>query len=115
MPLLNVQVRRVKYEKGLARKHKLATKFDFPLEIQFEEDLDILTDDDLEEYIAEQIEALSNRITLHPGDLVLTGTPSGVGMARKIFLKPGDHLRSDMLTGLNRGSTFHRVMSIIIN
>jgi len=56
MPLLNVQVRRVKYEKGLARKHKLATKFDFPLEIQFEEDLDILTDDDLEEYIAEQIE-----------------------------------------------------------
>jgi 2-keto-4-pentenoate hydratase/2-oxohepta-3-ene-1,7-dioic acid hydratase in catechol pathway len=43
--------------------------------------------------IAEQIEALSNRITLHPGDLVLTGTPSGVGLARKIFLKPGDHLK----------------------
>jgi 2-keto-4-pentenoate hydratase/2-oxohepta-3-ene-1,7-dioic acid hydratase in catechol pathway len=38
--------------------------------------------------IAEQIEALSQRITLHPGDLVLTGTPSGVGLARKLFLKP---------------------------
>lgn len=43
--------------------------------------------------IAEQIEALSMRITLHPGDLVLTGTPSGVGLARKLFLKPGDRLK----------------------
>jgi 2-keto-4-pentenoate hydratase/2-oxohepta-3-ene-1,7-dioic acid hydratase in catechol pathway len=40
--------------------------------------------------LAEQIAQLSSRITLHPGDLVLTGTPAGVGMARGVFLKPGD-------------------------
>ncbi len=40
--------------------------------------------------IAEQIAHLSSRLTLHPGDIVLTGTPSGVGAARKEFLKPGD-------------------------
>jgi 2-keto-4-pentenoate hydratase/2-oxohepta-3-ene-1,7-dioic acid hydratase in catechol pathway len=43
--------------------------------------------------VAEQIAALSERITLHPGDLVLTGTPAGVGMGRKLFLKPGDVVR----------------------
>jgi 2-keto-4-pentenoate hydratase/2-oxohepta-3-ene-1,7-dioic acid hydratase in catechol pathway len=25
-----------------------------------------------------------------PGDVIATGTPSGVGMGRGIFLKPGD-------------------------
>jgi 2-keto-4-pentenoate hydratase/2-oxohepta-3-ene-1,7-dioic acid hydratase in catechol pathway len=39
---------------------------------------------------AEQIAQLSTRVTLAPGDLVLTGTPAGVGMARRRFLKPGD-------------------------
>jgi 2-keto-4-pentenoate hydratase/2-oxohepta-3-ene-1,7-dioic acid hydratase in catechol pathway len=43
--------------------------------------------------IAEQIEMLSSRITLHPGDLVLTGTPAGVGMGRKRFLRPGETVR----------------------
>ena len=35
---------------------------------------------------------LSNIFTLEPGDLIFTGTPPGVGMARKppIWLKPGD-------------------------
>ncbi|HKI32371.1 MAG TPA: fumarylacetoacetate hydrolase family protein [Gemmataceae bacterium] len=35
---------------------------------------------------------LSKVFTLEPGDLVYTGTPPGVGMARKppLFLKPGD-------------------------
>jgi 2-keto-4-pentenoate hydratase/2-oxohepta-3-ene-1,7-dioic acid hydratase in catechol pathway len=37
---------------------------------------------------AEQIAMLSSRVTLHPGDLVLTGTPAGVGMPRGRFLKP---------------------------
>jgi acylpyruvate hydrolase len=34
----------------------------------------------------------SNALTLEPGDLILTGTPSGVGFARdpKVALKPGD-------------------------
>ncbi len=40
--------------------------------------------------LAEQIEHLSSRITLHPGDIVLTGTPAGVGAGRGEFLKPGD-------------------------
>lgn len=40
--------------------------------------------------LAEQIAHLSTRMTLHPGDLILTGTPAGVGMGRREFLKPGD-------------------------
>jgi 2-keto-4-pentenoate hydratase/2-oxohepta-3-ene-1,7-dioic acid hydratase in catechol pathway len=40
--------------------------------------------------LAEQIAHLSTRMTLHPGDVVLTGTPAGVGMARGEFLKAGD-------------------------
>ena len=40
--------------------------------------------------LAEQIAQLSSGMTLHPGDLVLTGTPAGVGSARGEFLKPGD-------------------------
>jgi 2-keto-4-pentenoate hydratase/2-oxohepta-3-ene-1,7-dioic acid hydratase in catechol pathway len=43
--------------------------------------------------LAEQIEHLSSRVTLYPGDLVLTGTPAGVGMARRRFLKPGETVR----------------------
>ena len=35
---------------------------------------------------------VSNVFTLEPGDLILTGTPSGVGWARdpKVALQPGD-------------------------
>jgi 2-keto-4-pentenoate hydratase/2-oxohepta-3-ene-1,7-dioic acid hydratase in catechol pathway len=40
--------------------------------------------------LAEQIAHLSTRLTLKPGDLILTGTPAGVGLARNEFLKPGD-------------------------
>ncbi len=40
--------------------------------------------------LAEQIAHLSSRITLQPGDVILTGTPAGVGAARPEFLKPGD-------------------------
>jgi 2-keto-4-pentenoate hydratase/2-oxohepta-3-ene-1,7-dioic acid hydratase in catechol pathway len=42
---------------------------------------------------AEQIAQLSTRVTLEPGDLILTGTPAGVGMARKRFLKAGETVR----------------------
>lgn len=42
---------------------------------------------------AEQIAHLSTRVTLQPGDLVLTGTPAGVGMGRRRFLKGGDTVR----------------------
>ncbi len=40
--------------------------------------------------VAEQIAYLSTIVTLMPGDVVATGTPTGVGMGRGIFLKPGD-------------------------
>jgi len=36
------------------------------------------------------IEYISAIVTLEPGDVIATGTPSGVGFARGIFLKPGD-------------------------
>ena len=36
------------------------------------------------------IEYLSGILTLRPGDLIFTGTPEGVGMARGEFLRPGD-------------------------
>ena len=37
---------------------------------------------------------LSNFMSLQPGDIITTGTPPGVGMARnpQIFLKPGDEM-----------------------
>ena len=37
---------------------------------------------------------LSNICTLYPGDLIFSGTPSGVGMARGRFLAPGETLTS---------------------
>lgn len=42
--------------------------------------------------IDELIAYVSQIATLEPGDLIFTGTPPGVGMARKppVFLKPGD-------------------------
>ncbi|MGH6769356.1 MAG: fumarylacetoacetate hydrolase family protein [Xanthobacteraceae bacterium] len=43
--------------------------------------------------LAEQIAHLSSRLTLHPGDLILTGTPAGVGAGRNEFLKAGDTVR----------------------
>ncbi len=40
--------------------------------------------------INEQIADISKNITLHPGDVILTGTPAGVGAGRGEFLKKGD-------------------------
>ena len=34
--------------------------------------------------------AASRMLTLEPGDVILTGTPAGVGMPRRDFLHPGD-------------------------
>jgi 2-keto-4-pentenoate hydratase/2-oxohepta-3-ene-1,7-dioic acid hydratase in catechol pathway len=44
--------------------------------------------------VAECIAYVSRFITLFPGDLLITGTPPGVGDGRnpKLFLKPGDRL-----------------------
>jgi 2-keto-4-pentenoate hydratase/2-oxohepta-3-ene-1,7-dioic acid hydratase in catechol pathway len=41
---------------------------------------------------------LSNFFTLHPGDIVSTGTPAGVGLGRKpqVFLKAGDRIAASV-------------------
>jgi 2-keto-4-pentenoate hydratase/2-oxohepta-3-ene-1,7-dioic acid hydratase in catechol pathway len=45
--------------------------------------------------VAELVSYISKYMTLVPGDVITTGTPPGVGMARnpRVFLKPGDELR----------------------
>jgi acylpyruvate hydrolase len=42
--------------------------------------------------VAQQVSLLSDVMTLRPGDVIVTGTPSGVGVARepKLYMKPGD-------------------------
>ena len=44
--------------------------------------------------VAELIEYISRSITLDPGDIIATGTPSGVGVYREppVFLAPGDRV-----------------------
>jgi 2,4-diketo-3-deoxy-L-fuconate hydrolase len=42
--------------------------------------------------IPRQIAFLTQLLTLEPGDIIATGTPSGVGAGRKEFLKDGDEL-----------------------
>jgi 2-keto-4-pentenoate hydratase/2-oxohepta-3-ene-1,7-dioic acid hydratase in catechol pathway len=44
------------------------------------------------------IESLSAGLTLEPGDIISTGTPSGVGFARvpPVFLKPGDKVEGEV-------------------
>jgi 2-keto-4-pentenoate hydratase/2-oxohepta-3-ene-1,7-dioic acid hydratase in catechol pathway len=46
--------------------------------------------------VAEQISSLSADITLHPGDVIMTGTPAGVGMSKREFLKPDDVVRVEI-------------------
>jgi 2-keto-4-pentenoate hydratase/2-oxohepta-3-ene-1,7-dioic acid hydratase in catechol pathway len=47
---------------------------------------------------ATQIETLSTAFTLEPGDIISTGTPAGVGIARRppAFLRPGDTVRIEI-------------------
>jgi 2-keto-4-pentenoate hydratase/2-oxohepta-3-ene-1,7-dioic acid hydratase in catechol pathway len=48
--------------------------------------------------IATIIESLSAGLTLEPGDIISTGTPSGVGFARvpPVYLKPGDKVEGEV-------------------
>lgn len=48
--------------------------------------------------VPQLIAYLSKLFTLRPGDVIATGTPPGVGMARKPqrFLKPGDTMRCEI-------------------
>ena len=53
--------------------------------------------------IAEIIEHLSQLFTLHPGDVISTGTPPGVGMGKKppVYFKAGDVVELE-IEGLGR-------------
>lgn len=48
--------------------------------------------------VEELIAHISQLVTLQPGDLIFTGTPPGVGAARKppVFLKPGDQIEVEI-------------------
>lgn len=46
--------------------------------------------------IGEQIAYISQVFTLEPGDVLLTGTPSGVGLETGIYLKLGDVVRIEI-------------------
>jgi 2-keto-4-pentenoate hydratase/2-oxohepta-3-ene-1,7-dioic acid hydratase in catechol pathway len=46
--------------------------------------------------VAEQIAYLSTVMTLLPGDVLSTGTPSGVGIASNRFMRPGDVVRVEI-------------------
>lgn len=58
--------------------------------------------------IYEQIAYLSSVMMLEPGDILATGTPSGIGAATGRFLQPGDVMRLE-ITGL--GYIENRVVS----
>jgi 2-keto-4-pentenoate hydratase/2-oxohepta-3-ene-1,7-dioic acid hydratase in catechol pathway len=48
--------------------------------------------------IAETLVDITQGMTLEPGDLVVTGTPSGVGFARKppVWMKAGDTIEIEI-------------------
>lgn len=45
---------------------------------------------------AEAIAFISQFTTLYPGDVISTGTPAGVGLAKKIKLMPGDTIKGEI-------------------
>jgi 2-keto-4-pentenoate hydratase/2-oxohepta-3-ene-1,7-dioic acid hydratase in catechol pathway len=49
--------------------------------------------------VAEQIACISEHVTLEPGDVIMTGTPAGVGLSTGTWLKAGDVLEAEV-TGL---------------
>src|SRR5262249_40730096 len=46
--------------------------------------------------VAAVVSFLSRFVTLEPGDLISTGTPSGVGSSTGTYLKPGDVVRASV-------------------
>ncbi|HVX67117.1 MAG TPA: fumarylacetoacetate hydrolase family protein [Bryobacteraceae bacterium] len=46
--------------------------------------------------VAQLIAWISEYVTLEPGDIIATGTPDGVGLARGRFLAPGDVVRGSI-------------------
>jgi 2-keto-4-pentenoate hydratase/2-oxohepta-3-ene-1,7-dioic acid hydratase in catechol pathway len=46
--------------------------------------------------VAELISAASQVVTLEPGDVIITGTPAGVGAGRGLYLRGGDVVRTSI-------------------
>ncbi len=67
------------------------------------EEMQVGNVDDLVFSVRRLIAILSEAMTLEPGDVVVTGTPSGVGFARTppVFMKPGDVIEVEV-EGLGR-------------
>ena len=63
--------------------------------------------DDLVFGVPALVEYLSSICTLEPGDLIFTGTPAGVGVARGRFLAPGNTIVS---TAEHIGTMTHRMV-----
>jgi len=81
------------YGEYIVSKDELADPHN--LRIQFRLNGETLQDSNTNELIFDTpavIEFLSRSMTLEPGDIIATGTPPGVGFARKppVFLKDGD-------------------------
>jgi 2-keto-4-pentenoate hydratase/2-oxohepta-3-ene-1,7-dioic acid hydratase in catechol pathway len=46
--------------------------------------------------VPELVSRISEHVTLEPGDVVLTGTPAGVGLSTGVWLKVGDRLQGEI-------------------
>ncbi|MDB5481435.1 MAG: fumarylacetoacetate hydrolase family protein [Caulobacteraceae bacterium] len=59
---------------------------------------DVRQESNTRELIFDQVAYLSQAMTLEPGDIVYSGTPGGIGAARKppTFLKSGDRVRCEI-------------------
>lgn len=51
---------------------------------------------DMVHSVAELVSFSSRLMTLNPGDVILTGTPSGVGATSSTFLQPGDSMVAEV-------------------
>jgi 2-keto-4-pentenoate hydratase/2-oxohepta-3-ene-1,7-dioic acid hydratase in catechol pathway len=49
--------------------------------------------------VPELVSQISEHVTLEPGDVVLTGTPAGVGLSTGVWMRVGDRLHGE-ITGL---------------
>jgi 2-keto-4-pentenoate hydratase/2-oxohepta-3-ene-1,7-dioic acid hydratase in catechol pathway len=49
--------------------------------------------------VPELVSRISEHVTLEPGDVVLTGTPAGVGLSTGVYVHVGDRLQGE-ITGL---------------
>ncbi len=68
--------------------------------------------------VAELIAAASEVATLEAGDVIATGTPSGVGAGRGLYLRPGDVVRTSIDglgdAGKHRGQSIGRNVMIFV-